>query len=31
VLGHGDLLVADGRAVEERSDDGVVRFRAVGA
>jgi glyoxylase-like metal-dependent hydrolase (beta-lactamase superfamily II) len=30
VLGHSDLLVADGRAVEERSDDGVVRFRAAG-
>ena len=31
VLGHVDLLVADGRVVEERSDDGVVvRFRAAG-
>jgi glyoxylase-like metal-dependent hydrolase (beta-lactamase superfamily II) len=28
VLGHADLLVADGRAVEERGDDGVVRLRA---
>jgi glyoxylase-like metal-dependent hydrolase (beta-lactamase superfamily II) len=29
VLGHADLLVADGRVIEER-DDGVVRFRATG-
>jgi glyoxylase-like metal-dependent hydrolase (beta-lactamase superfamily II) len=29
VLGHADLLVADGRVAEER-DDGVVRFRAAG-
>ena len=29
VLGHADLLVADGRVAEER-DDGVVRFRVVG-
>jgi len=28
VLGHADLLVADGRVVEQR-DDGVVRFAAV--
>ncbi|MDX6718867.1 MAG: hypothetical protein QOJ63_1121, partial [Solirubrobacteraceae bacterium] len=27
VLGHADLLVADGRVVEER-EDGVVRFAA---
>jgi hypothetical protein len=27
VLGHMDLLVADGRAIEEESD-GVVRFRS---
>ncbi len=30
VLGHTDLLVADGRVVEERNDDGVVRLRAAG-
>jgi glyoxylase-like metal-dependent hydrolase (beta-lactamase superfamily II) len=29
VLGHADLLVADGRVAEERADD-VVRFRAAG-
>jgi glyoxylase-like metal-dependent hydrolase (beta-lactamase superfamily II) len=29
VLGHADLLVADGRVAEERTD-GVVRFRAAG-
>jgi hypothetical protein len=28
VLGHADLLVADGQVVEERGGDGVVRFRA---
>ena len=28
VLGHADLLVADGRVVEQR-EDGVVRFAAV--
>jgi glyoxylase-like metal-dependent hydrolase (beta-lactamase superfamily II) len=28
VLGHTDLLVADGRVVEEQGDDGVVRLRA---
>jgi glyoxylase-like metal-dependent hydrolase (beta-lactamase superfamily II) len=28
VLGHADLLVAEGRAVEERGEDGVVRLRA---
>ena len=28
VLGHADLLVADGRVVEEQGDDGVVRLRA---
>ena len=28
VLGHADLLVADGRAVEERGEDGVVQLRA---
>jgi glyoxylase-like metal-dependent hydrolase (beta-lactamase superfamily II) len=28
VLGHADLLVADGRVVEERGEDGVVRLRA---
>ncbi len=30
VLGHADLLVADGRAVEEQDADGVVRLRAAG-
>jgi len=30
VLGHADLLVADGRVVEEMGDDGVVRLRGVG-
>jgi glyoxylase-like metal-dependent hydrolase (beta-lactamase superfamily II) len=30
VLGHTDLLVADGRVVEEQGDDGVVRLRAAG-
>jgi hypothetical protein len=30
MLGHADLLKADGRVAEERSDDGVVRFRARG-
>jgi glyoxylase-like metal-dependent hydrolase (beta-lactamase superfamily II) len=30
VLGHTDLLVADGRIVEEVGDDGVVRLRAAG-
>ncbi|HUR84358.1 MAG TPA: nuclear transport factor 2 family protein [Solirubrobacteraceae bacterium] len=30
VLGHADLLVADGAVVEERGDDGVVRLRAAG-
>jgi glyoxylase-like metal-dependent hydrolase (beta-lactamase superfamily II) len=30
VLGHADLLVADGRAVEEAGDDGVTRLRAAG-
>jgi glyoxylase-like metal-dependent hydrolase (beta-lactamase superfamily II) len=30
VLGHADLLVEDGRVVEERGDDGVVRLRAAG-
>ncbi len=29
VLGHADLLVADGRVVEEQGDDGVVRLRGV--
>ncbi len=29
VLGHADLLVAEGAVVEERGDDGVVRLRAV--
>ena len=29
VLGHADLLVADGAVVEERGDDGVVRLRGV--
>jgi glyoxylase-like metal-dependent hydrolase (beta-lactamase superfamily II) len=29
VLGHVDLLIADGRAVEREDDDGVVRFEAV--
>jgi glyoxylase-like metal-dependent hydrolase (beta-lactamase superfamily II) len=29
VLGHADLLVADGRVAEERDDDGVVRLHAV--
>jgi glyoxylase-like metal-dependent hydrolase (beta-lactamase superfamily II) len=28
VLGHADLLVAEGRVVEERGEDGVVRLRA---
>jgi glyoxylase-like metal-dependent hydrolase (beta-lactamase superfamily II) len=28
VLGHADLLIADGRVGEERGDDGVVRLRA---
>jgi len=28
VLGHADLLVRDGRAVEQEGDDGVVRFAA---
>jgi glyoxylase-like metal-dependent hydrolase (beta-lactamase superfamily II) len=28
VLGHADLLVEDGRVVEERGEDGVVRLRA---
>jgi glyoxylase-like metal-dependent hydrolase (beta-lactamase superfamily II) len=30
VLGHADLLVADGRVVEETGEDGVVRLRGVG-
>jgi glyoxylase-like metal-dependent hydrolase (beta-lactamase superfamily II) len=30
VLGHADLLVADGRVVEEQGHDGVVRLRASG-
>jgi glyoxylase-like metal-dependent hydrolase (beta-lactamase superfamily II) len=30
VLGHADLLVADGRVVEEVGDDGVTRLRAAG-
>ncbi len=30
VLGHADLLVADGRIVEEVGDDGVTRLRAAG-
>jgi glyoxylase-like metal-dependent hydrolase (beta-lactamase superfamily II) len=30
VLGHADLLVADGRVIEEQGDDGVVRLRAAG-
>ena len=29
VLGHVDLLLADGRVVEQQADDGVVRFAAV--
>jgi len=30
VLGHTDLLVAEGRVIEERGDDGIVRLRATG-
>lgn len=30
VLGHTDLLVADGRVVEEQGDDEIVRLRATG-